>query len=145
MCRIICFNGICTTCAGRFVWSDLSQELSCLDAKNVGLFGHCKRGVQTEEHAFDQECDGCAALAGQDEGYVDMEDELLLPPPKPASAPAGEQASRVGPDDNRSGSSANDHKGKNAATWRAGWGSGSGIDRGRPDQDGRRSKKQRTS
>ncbi|KAK0634288.1 hypothetical protein B0T17DRAFT_472780, partial [Bombardia bombarda] len=69
MCRNIAFTGSCTRCAGVFTWWELSQELRCLEAKNAGAFGQCRRGVQTEEHSFDQECESCAVDCDQDEGY----------------------------------------------------------------------------
>ena len=50
--------------------------MSCLEAKNVGIFGHCRRGIFRESHTFDQECDPCAAETEADEGYVGMEDEV---------------------------------------------------------------------
>ncbi|TPX07807.1 uncharacterized protein E0L32_010494 [Thyridium curvatum] len=65
MCRMMVFAGTCTTCGQFFEWADLAQRLSCLEAKNAGLFGQCHRGVQVEELAFDQECDTCAE---EDEG-----------------------------------------------------------------------------
>ncbi|KAK0638971.1 hypothetical protein B0T16DRAFT_235365 [Cercophora newfieldiana] len=71
MCRMIAFSGRCLQCAESFTWDDLSQRLSCLEAKNAGVFGMCRRGVQIEQHAFDQECDRCTAENGVDEGYGD--------------------------------------------------------------------------
>ncbi|KAK1773060.1 hypothetical protein QBC45DRAFT_112436 [Copromyces sp. CBS 386.78] len=69
MCRQIRFSGTCPECNQHFIWQDLSQELSCLEAKNTGLFGQCTFGVQIEEHRFDQECEPCAADKERDEGY----------------------------------------------------------------------------
>ncbi|KAK3491189.1 uncharacterized protein B0T23DRAFT_383329 [Neurospora hispaniola] len=69
MCRHIVFSGTCPHCTEHFVWEDLSQELSCLEAKNTGVFGQCAFGVQIEEHEFDQECEPCAAENERDEGY----------------------------------------------------------------------------
>ncbi|KAK3938860.1 hypothetical protein QBC46DRAFT_409774 [Diplogelasinospora grovesii] len=75
MCRIVVFTGTCTQCSGTFIWDDLSQELSCLEAKNVGQFGQCRRGVAKEEHVYDQECEQCAAENKADEGVGGMEEE----------------------------------------------------------------------
>ncbi|KAK3311900.1 hypothetical protein B0H66DRAFT_539015 [Apodospora peruviana] len=111
MCRLIAFTGACTRCRETFTWDDLSQELSCLEAKNTGVFGQCKRGVQTDQHSFDQECDACAEI---DEGYGDMEEE--------------EYTYTSGGTDKKSSVA----EGKKAAAH---------FD----DEDGRRSKKQRTS
>jgi hypothetical protein len=59
---------------GSFTWDDLSQRLSCLEAKNAGVFGQCRRGIQIEQHSFDQECDRCTAVMESDEGYGVMEE-----------------------------------------------------------------------
>ncbi|KAK2025418.1 hypothetical protein LX32DRAFT_655504 [Colletotrichum zoysiae] len=70
MCRLVLFAGTCTRCNESLTWDDLSQQLSCLEAKNADSFGGCRRGVDVETHAFDQECDACA---GEDEGVAGME------------------------------------------------------------------------
>ena len=75
MCRLVVFSGLCTTCRRSFTWDELTQELSCLEAKNYGAFGECKRGAAKDEHAFDQECDECAEEACDDEG-VGMDDTV---------------------------------------------------------------------
>ncbi|KAJ4390415.1 hypothetical protein N0V85_007243 [Neurospora sp. IMI 360204] len=80
MCRQIVFSGTCPQCTQHFIWQDLSQELSCLEAKNTGVFGQCAFGVQIEEHQFDQECEPCAVDNERDEGYcADGMDELVPP------------------------------------------------------------------
>ncbi len=79
MCRMITFVGTCSRCAGIFTWDDLTQQLSCLEAKNTGIFGQCRRGIQAEEHSFDQECDACVAETEADEGYGGgMEEETEI-------------------------------------------------------------------
>ncbi|GJC87659.1 hypothetical protein ColLi_10497 [Colletotrichum liriopes] len=70
MCRLVLFAGTCTRCNESLTWADLSQQLSCLEAKNSDSFGSCRRGVDIETHAFDQECDACA---GEDEGVAGMD------------------------------------------------------------------------
>ncbi|TDZ41373.1 hypothetical protein CTRI78_v009694 [Colletotrichum trifolii] len=70
MCRLVLFAGTCTICNESLTWADLSQELSCLAAKNADAFGSCRRGVDVETHSFDQECDACA---GEDEGVGGMD------------------------------------------------------------------------
>ncbi|KAJ9143361.1 hypothetical protein NKR23_g6690 [Pleurostoma richardsiae] len=72
MCRMMVFKGTCTRCGEFFEWKELSQELSCLEAKNNGVFGECRRGIAVEEHSFDQECDACAE---DDEGFGELEEE----------------------------------------------------------------------
>lgn len=78
MCRLLAFDGKCTCCGQEFTWDDLSQELSCLEAKNAGVFGECRRGIHKEEHRFDQECDECLARNGADEGYGEWEGETAF-------------------------------------------------------------------
>lgn len=72
MCRLLIFTGSCTRCGEPHVWQDLSQQLSCLKAKNSGTFGECDAGVFAEHHDFDQECDRCA---DEDEGVGDVVDQ----------------------------------------------------------------------
>ncbi|KAK4131619.1 hypothetical protein BT67DRAFT_387150 [Trichocladium antarcticum] len=69
MCRKVVFKGACPECSNIFTWDELSQELSCLEAKNNGVFGMCDRGTTLDEKAHDQECDVCLAVLGADEGY----------------------------------------------------------------------------
>ncbi|KAG6006023.1 hypothetical protein E4U21_007449 [Claviceps maximensis] len=61
------------------MWEDLSQQLACLESKNAGTFGQCKRGVFVEEHEFDQECDKCLE---EDEGLGDIGEEICAAPEK---------------------------------------------------------------
>ncbi|KAI1493103.1 hypothetical protein F5X96DRAFT_285588 [Biscogniauxia mediterranea] len=68
MCRLLLFVGKCTKCEVEQIWHDLTQELSCLEAKNAGGFGKCSSGIQEDEREYDQECDQCA----EDEGVGDM-------------------------------------------------------------------------
>ncbi|KAF5020243.1 hypothetical protein F66182_7721 [Fusarium sp. NRRL 66182] len=76
MCRMMVFRGYCTCCGTIQTWSDLTQELSCLDAKNTGWFGGCQRGILVEEHSFDQECAVCYE---EDEGIGDLDVSHVLP------------------------------------------------------------------
>lgn len=71
MCRLVIFSGACTTCGEEQIWEDLTQQLSCLEAKNNGIFGDCSKGVYQEQHHFDQECDQCNE---EDEGIGDIEE-----------------------------------------------------------------------
>ncbi|KAH0495500.1 hypothetical protein TgHK011_009046 [Trichoderma gracile] len=72
MCRLVIFSGTCTKCGEEQIWEELSQELSCLQAKNNGTFGDCSNGVFQERHHFDQECDRCTE---EDEGVGDVGEE----------------------------------------------------------------------
>ncbi|KAJ6440796.1 short-chain dehydrogenase/reductase family protein [Purpureocillium lavendulum] len=74
MCRMVIFMGSCTRCGESQTWEDLTQHLSCLEAKNNGTFGECEAGVFAEQHDFDQECDRCAE---EDEGVGDIDDEEM--------------------------------------------------------------------
>jgi hypothetical protein len=71
---MIVFAGTCTRCRGEFTWDSLTQQLWCLEAKNEDIFGQCRRGVQIDRHAFDQECDRCE---DEDEG-VEIGDDFGL-------------------------------------------------------------------
>ncbi|KAF4977893.1 hypothetical protein FZEAL_5641 [Fusarium zealandicum] len=73
MCRMVVFEGTCTRCGTPQTWTELTQELSCLKAKNKGCFGECSRGIHVEEHTFDQECCTCAE---EDEGIGDLDEPL---------------------------------------------------------------------
>jgi hypothetical protein len=73
MCRILLFSGTCPRCKNTFTWDELSQELPCLEAKNIGLFGQCRHGVLPEQHEHEQECDACAALTEGAEGAGEMD------------------------------------------------------------------------
>ncbi|KAK7403453.1 hypothetical protein QQX98_010774 [Neonectria punicea] len=73
MCRMVVFLGACTRCGDAQTWTDLTQELSCLEAKNNGGFGECSRGILVEEHDFDQECQACSE---EDEGIGDVDEAL---------------------------------------------------------------------
>ncbi|KAL2160703.1 hypothetical protein VTH06DRAFT_899 [Thermothelomyces fergusii] len=75
MCRLVVFKGTCPHCSGTFIWKELSQQLSCLEAKNNGRFGTCKAGISVDEKDHDQECDPCAAELYADEGYDGGMDE----------------------------------------------------------------------
>ncbi|KAK3386744.1 hypothetical protein B0H63DRAFT_140418 [Podospora didyma] len=121
MCRHIVFAGKCSQCGGAFTWVELSQELRCLEAKNAGQLGECRRGVAIEEHNFDQECDPCLAKMEADEGYggTEEEDQLYM----------GLEADEV--------IETTETKGKTE-------GRKANADDDVGDEDGRRSKKQRT-
>ena len=86
MCRLMAFSGTCTRCGEWFQWHDLSQELACLESKNNGVFGDCRRGVHVEDHPFEQECDACTAIDMADEGFAEADD------PPPAAGDYTEQA-----------------------------------------------------
>jgi hypothetical protein len=77
MCRQVVFKGTCPHCSGVFTWEELTQELSCLEAKNNGAFGMCKEGTLVDEKENDQECDACAAELDADEGYDGGMDDAL--------------------------------------------------------------------
>ncbi|KAJ4286565.1 hypothetical protein N0V88_007987 [Collariella sp. IMI 366227] len=88
MCRKVVFTGICPQCSNTFTWDELSSELSCLEAKNNGVFGTCKEGVLIDEKPHDQECDACAAELEADEGYDGGTEDALEALQQPAVWPA---------------------------------------------------------
>ncbi len=120
MCRLVVFTGTCPRCTGEFTWEELSQELSCLEAKNAGHFGECRRGVNYEYHTFDQECPACAEELNEDEG-VDV-----FEPPVVDQSTQGYQSAK-GPQSGHKG------KGKSKASV------------SHDDDSGRSKKKQRVS
>lgn len=125
MCRLVVFMGTCPQCTGEFTWEELSQELSCLDAKNVGRFGECARGVHYEYHAFNQDCPACTEELNEDEGV-----DLFEPPAMDQSTTQGASQPAQG---HQSSQASQKGKGKSKAS-------------GGQDDDGtRRKKKQRTS
>ncbi|RYP07525.1 hypothetical protein DL764_002454 [Monosporascus ibericus] len=71
MCRMMVFAGSCTKCGEKHTWDELTQNLSCLEAKNNCAFGDCSSGVEVAEHEFDQECDNCTV---EDEGVENVEE-----------------------------------------------------------------------
>jgi hypothetical protein len=79
MCRIVVYAGTCPGCHIQYTWNELTRELSCLEAKNNGIFGECRRGVEMDQHLHDQECDACAEEANNDEGVAGLEDDMMVP------------------------------------------------------------------
>lgn len=123
---MVVFMGTCPRCSGEFTWDELSQPLSCLEAKNVGVFGECRRGVNYESHNFDQDCPVCAEELDEDEG-IDVFD-----PPVVDQATQGYQSSQ-GHQSSQGYPSKHTGKGKNKASDR------------HDDDHGSRKKKQKTS
>ena len=133
MCRLMAFSGSCTRCGQWFEWHDLSQELACLESKNNGIFGDCRRGVHVEDHPFEQECDACTAYEMADEGFAEAED--------PTAADGGEYSEKAWQDEIKRAK-----KGKEKADNATG--SGSSRDRAKDRDRGRdegKYKRQRTS
>ena len=93
MCRMVVFAGTCPGCQTYFTWNELSQELSCLEAKNNGIFGECRRGTVMDEHSFNQECEACAEEAYNDEGVAGLEDDMLAPAQGNKSSKSGKSSS----------------------------------------------------
>ncbi len=87
---MLLFSGTCPRCSAWYQWHELQQELFCLEAKNNGFFGECRRGVHPEEHTFDQECEDCDAIQLVDEGVSGLDDE-----------PAGIEATKTRKDSDR--------------------------------------------
>lgn len=126
MCRMIVFAGRCTRCEEAFTWDSLTQQLWCLEAKNEDAFGQCRRGVQVEQHAFDQECERCEE---EDEG-VEVGDDYF--------GGAVEWAGGASTGHYGGGGSAAGGGGGSTAT-----ASGSSKREGKAEEEGRKRKKQK--
>ncbi|CAN8104400.1 unnamed protein product [Discula destructiva] len=73
MCRMVIFSGYCVRCRMPYEVSELTQCVSCLEAKNNGAFGHCRRGVNYDQHDPGMECAPCSSALGM----MDESDDLV--------------------------------------------------------------------
>lgn len=74
MCRMIVFAGNCTRCGRYYTWPSLDQSISCLEAKNNGVFGDCSKQVHMDERQANLECASCSTLSMVDEGISLVDD-----------------------------------------------------------------------
>ncbi|PSR99265.1 hypothetical protein BD289DRAFT_479640 [Coniella lustricola] len=81
MCRMVSFSGTCVRCGAYYTVPQLNQSVSCLEAKNNGGFGDCRRGVNYDQHDPGLECGPCSAALGAD----GASDELLAASGSPMS------------------------------------------------------------
>lgn len=68
MCRMVIFSGYCPRCSASYEVPELTQCVSCLEAKNNGEFGNCRRGVNYDQHDPGMECAPCSSALGIGEG-----------------------------------------------------------------------------
>lgn len=85
MCRMVIFSGYCVRCGVAYQVPELTQSVSCLEAKNNGAFGDCKRGVHYDQHDPGMECSPCSNAMG----LVDGNGDDLVAATSAASSAAG--------------------------------------------------------
>lgn len=68
MCRMVIFSGLCIRCGASYTVPELAQSVSCLEAKNNGGFGDCRRGVNYDQHDPALECGPCSSAMGLFDG-----------------------------------------------------------------------------
>lgn len=71
MCRMVIFRGYCVRCGALYEVPELTQSVSCLEAKNNGTFGDCRRGVNYDQHDPGMECSPCSSAIGMVDGNGD--------------------------------------------------------------------------
>ncbi|ROW00719.1 hypothetical protein VSDG_03328 [Cytospora chrysosperma] len=87
MCRMVIFSGKCIRCGQPYTLPELEQSVSCLEAKNNGGFGGCRRGVNMDQHDPAIECSSCSYALSLTEAYADSDD--LVPASAGCSAGGG--------------------------------------------------------
>lgn len=65
---MVIFSGYCPRCSVSYEVPELTQCVSCLEAKNNGEFGNCRRGVNYDQHDPGMECAPCSSALGIGEG-----------------------------------------------------------------------------
>lgn len=92
---MVIFSGKCIRCGQHYTLPELEQSVSCLEAKNNGGFGGCRRGINMDQHDPALECPSCSyALSLTEAPYGDGED--LVPASSGCSSSAGSSASGGG-------------------------------------------------
>lgn len=79
MCRMVIFSGNCIRCGQYYTVPELEQSVSCLEAKNNGGFGDCRRGVNMDQHDPALECASCSYAMSLGEDQQPYNDDLLIP------------------------------------------------------------------
>lgn len=103
MCRMVIFSGNCIRCGQYYTIPELEQSVSCLEAKNNGGFGDCRRGVNMDQHDPALECASCSYAMSLTDDQQPYNEDLLIP----ACSAAGSGGS--------SGSSSSSSKGKGSS------------------------------
>lgn len=86
MCRMVIFSGNCIRCGQYYTIPELEQSVSCLEAKNNGGFGDCRRGVNMDQHDPALECASCSYAMSLGDDQQPYNDDLLIPACTTASA-----------------------------------------------------------
>ncbi|KAH8778536.1 hypothetical protein F5883DRAFT_216190 [Diaporthe sp. PMI_573] len=79
MCRMVTFSGNCIRCGQYYSVPELEQSVSCLEAKNNGGFGDCRRGVNMDQHDPALECASCSYAMSLADDQQPYNDDLLIP------------------------------------------------------------------
>ncbi|KKY33974.1 hypothetical protein UCDDA912_g06078 [Diaporthe ampelina] len=79
MCRMVMFSGNCIRCGQSYTVPELEQSVSCLEAKNNGGFGDCRRGVNMDQHDPALECASCSYAMSLGDDQQPYNDDLLIP------------------------------------------------------------------
>ncbi|KAJ0124742.1 hypothetical protein J7T55_006083 [Diaporthe amygdali] len=102
MCRMVIFSGNCIRCGQYYTVPELEQSVSCLEAKNNGGFGDCRRGVNMDQHDPALECASCSYAMSLTDDQQPYSDDMLIA----ASSSGG---STTNPGTNSSSSSKGSH------------------------------------
>lgn len=68
---MVIFSGKCIRCGASYTVPELTQSVSCLEAKNNGGFGECSKGVNYDQHDPALECAPCSSALGIIDGNSD--------------------------------------------------------------------------
>ncbi|KAG8163907.1 hypothetical protein KVR01_005825 [Diaporthe batatas] len=79
MCRMVIFSGNCIRCGQYYTLPELEQSVSCLEAKNNGGFGDCRRGVNMDQHDPALECASCSYAMSLADDQQPYNDDMLIP------------------------------------------------------------------
>lgn len=86
MCRMVIFSGNCIRCGQYYTVPELEQSVSCLEAKNNGGFGDCRRGVNMDQHDPALECASCSYAMSLADDQQPYNEDLLIPACSAASS-----------------------------------------------------------
>lgn len=76
---MVIFSGNCIRCGQYYTIPELEQSVSCLEAKNNGGFGDCRRGVNMDQHDPALECASCSYAMSLTEEQQPYNEDLLIP------------------------------------------------------------------
>ncbi|ROW06742.1 hypothetical protein VMCG_03992 [Cytospora schulzeri] len=96
MCRMVTFSGNCIRCGQYYTLPELEQRVSCLEAKNNGGFGDCRRGINMDQHDPALECSSCSYALSLTEAYYGDSDDLVPAASSGCSSAGSSSASSSG-------------------------------------------------